>query len=165
MSGAEDQLQHALELAYRFLNRRERTAGEVRGQLQRQALGPATIEAAIQILLEQGYLDDARYARLFAQDKRELEGWGADRIRRTLLERSIPREMVDQLLSEPTPETELERALALLRRRYSSPPRDRRERDRALGVLLRKGYDSELALHALTAYGGEADEPGWQHWS
>ena len=31
-------------------------------------------------------------------------------------------------------------------------PHDRRERDRALGVMLRKGYDPELALDALAAY-------------
>ena len=31
-------------------------------------------------------------------------------------------------------------------------PADRRERERALGVLLRKGYESELALDALSAY-------------
>jgi hypothetical protein len=31
-------------------------------------------------------------------------------------------------------------------------PADRRERERALGVLLRKGYESELALDALHAY-------------
>ena len=41
-------------------------------------------------------------------------------------------------------DAELERALALLRRRFPSPPRERRDRDRALAVLLRKGYDTEL---------------------
>jgi regulatory protein len=50
------------------------------------------------------------------------------------------------------PRTELQRALALLRRRFPDPPRDRRDRDRALGVLLRKGYESELALDALAAH-------------
>ncbi len=32
------------------------------------------------------------------------------------------------------------------------PPRERRDRDRALGMLIRKGYDSELALDALAAH-------------
>jgi regulatory protein len=40
----------------------------------------------------------------------------------------------------------------VLRQRFPSPPRDRRERERALGILLRKGYDIELALDALAAY-------------
>jgi len=52
--------------------------------------------------------------------------------------------------------SELDRALALLRRRFGEPPRDRRGRDRALGVLLRKGYDSELAIEALASYARNA---------
>ncbi len=36
---------------------------------------------------EQGYLDDARFARMFVADKRELEQWGRERIRRGLLAR------------------------------------------------------------------------------
>jgi len=42
--------------------------------------------------------------------------------------------------------------VAVLRRRFPHPPQDRRERNRALGLLLRKGYESELALDALSAY-------------
>ena len=53
---------------------------------------------------------------------------------------------------EREPETELDRALAVLRRRFPDPPHDRRERNRALGLLLRKGYDSDLALDALSAH-------------
>ena len=47
---------------------------------------------------------------------------------------------------------ELERALAVLRAWFPSRGADRRERERALGVLLRKGYDSDLALEALAIH-------------
>jgi regulatory protein len=154
------ELQRALELAYRYLNRRERTVHEVRARLEAKGAGAAVTDRALAILIEQGAVDDTRFARLFVQDKRELEQWGAERIRRWLLARGVDRELVAEALAqngEPgdddQAETELGRALDLLRRRFSAPPRDRRERDRALGVLIRKGYDPELALDALTAYG------------
>ena len=44
------------------------------------------------------------------------------------------------------------RALGAPASAVPGPPRDRRERERALGVLLRKGYDPELALDALAGY-------------
>jgi regulatory protein len=154
-----DRLQHALELAYAYLNRRDRTEVEVRRRLEQRAVDGSAIEEAIATLLEQGYLDDSRFARLLAQDKRTLEQWGSDRIRRTLLERGIDRELAEEALSAESGGGELERALELLRRRFSPPPRDRRERDRALGMLLRKGYDSELALDALAAYARDAGDP------
>ena len=49
----------------------------------------------------------------------------------------------------------MERALELLRRRFPAPAGDRRERDRALGVLVRKGYDVDLALDAIAAHARE----------
>jgi regulatory protein len=156
--GTDDRLQRALELAYGYLSSRDRTRAEVRRRLERDRLEPSAIEGAIRTLVDQGYVDDARFARLFAEDKRELEHWGSDRIRRTLLERGIDRELVERTLRAEPAETELDRALALLRRRFPAPPGDRRERDRAIGVMLRKGYDSELALDALAAYARDAQE-------
>ncbi len=150
----EDELQRALDTAYRYLSRRDRTQAEVRQRLEQSGTATAALDEAIAILIDQHVLDDERYARLFVEDKRALEQWGADRIRRTLIARGIDRELIEQALSTAEPEGagELERALDLLRSRFPSPPRDRRERDRALGVMLRKGYDSEVAIDALSAY-------------
>jgi regulatory protein len=153
-------LDRALELGYRYLNRRERTTSEVRDHLEAKGVEPALADRALAALIEQGVLDDVRYARLFVADKRELEQWGAERIRRGLLARGIDRELVADALAErgqgadgDPHESELDRALRLLRLRFSLAPRERRERDRALGVLIRKGYDPEVALDALAAYG------------
>jgi regulatory protein len=108
------------------------------------------VRDAIAELRALGYVDDARYARLFVTDKRLLEAWGSERIARELARRGVERDLIEAALEQKAGEEgELERAVALIERRWKCPPRDRRERDRALGVLLRKGYDSTLALEAL----------------
>jgi regulatory protein len=149
-----------LELAYRYLNRRERTASEVRQHLIGREIAPTEADATIQELSEQGALDDTRFARLFVEDKRTLEHWGSDRIRRGLEARGIDRELAEEALADGSdehsartgePAGELDRALTLLRSRFAAPPRERRERERALGVLLRKGYEYEVALDAIRA--------------
>ncbi len=147
-----NELDHALELAYRYLNRRERTTYEALQELRRRGVESPIAHEAIITLTEQRYLDDARFARMFVQDKRELEQWGTERIRRGLAARGIEADLIAETIDEPGERSELDRALALLVRRFPSPPRERRERDRALGVLLRKGYEPELALDALAAY-------------
>jgi regulatory protein len=159
---AEERLQPALELCYGYLNRRERTVSEVRRHLERRDVPHRVAEDALSRLGELGYLDDARFARLFVTDKRTLEGWGRERIRRGLAARGIERELADEALGasaqeDPEAQSESDRARALLQQRFPTPPRDRRERERALGVLLRKGYESELALDALASYAHEAD--------
>jgi regulatory protein len=147
-----ERLGHALGVAFRYLNRRERTAAEVRSHLESQGLEEGAIDQALAVLLEDGYVDDARFARLLVHDKRELEEWGSERIRRTLVGRGVAAELIDDALQGEAEEGELARAVALLRRRFPSPPADRRERERALGVLLRKGFESELALDALAQH-------------
>jgi regulatory protein len=167
----DEKLQRALDLGYAYVNRRERTVSEVRAQLERKGVSIELIDAAVQTLAEQGFLDDERFAWLFVSDKRELEQWGSERIRRGLLARGVDRELAERALApgsgpraadggdagDDEEPSELDRALELLRRRFPAPPRERRERDRALGVLLRKGYESEVAIDALTAYAHDAD--------
>jgi regulatory protein len=147
----------ALEIAYRHLNRRERTVHELRQHLISREIDMPLATSVVEELIEVGYLDDARYARMFAQDKRELEQWGSGRIRRALLAKGITREVVEEALAEPhgsvrTAGDELERAVSLLRQRFPDPPRDRPARQRALGVLLRRGYEPDLARDALAAH-------------
>jgi regulatory protein len=151
----DERLQHALAIAYRYLNRRERTVAEVRRRLERAGVAAADVERAIAALLEQNCLSDERFVELFVQDKRELEQWGSERIERALALKGIDRSLARQATSAFATQSELSRAVELLRRRFPSPPADRRERERALGVLLRKGYDSELALDALAAHARE----------
>lgn len=134
------------ELAYRYLNRRDRTVTEVRRHLVNREIDPAEADAVVAELLETGALDDARFAQLFVDDKRSLQDWGAERIRRGLEARGLETELIAEALDG---ESELDRALTVLRRRFPAPPRDRRDRERALGVLLRKGYEYELAVDAL----------------
>jgi regulatory protein len=155
--GTDEQLQRALDFSFAFLNRRDRTVSEIRAHLERKGVGSELAERSITTLIDQGFLNDTRFAQLFAADKRALEQWGTERIRRGLLARGIERDLAEAALERAPDdradeETELDRALALLRRRHPSPPSDRRERERALGLLLRKGYESELALDALAAH-------------
>jgi regulatory protein len=147
------ELERALALAYAHLNRRERTVHELREHLRRQGVGPEVTGEVLRELRELGYLDDARFARLYAQDRRNLDGWGSERIRRGLEARGIQRELAEEALAgaEP-PDRELSRAIALLRRRVPDQAPDRRGRERALGLLLRRGYPYEVACDAVNAH-------------
>ena len=150
-------LEQALATAYRYLNSRERTEAEMRAHLEEKGVGERAVERTIRALAEQGQLDDARFARLFVQDKRELDAWGVERIRQVLLGRGVDRDMVEGAVADGDPDAEMSRALELLRRRFPLPARDRRDRDRALGVLVRKGFDADLALEALAIHAKDTD--------
>ncbi|HEX8084650.1 MAG TPA: RecX family transcriptional regulator [Solirubrobacteraceae bacterium] len=144
-----DPLAAAIDCSFRFLGRRDRTVAEIRTQLARREFDASTIDAAVAQLVEQGYVDDARYARRFVEDRVTLDGWGSDRIERRLVQLGVEREHISAALRGRDFGTELDAAIALLRRRWREPPATDRERDRALGFLVRKGYDLELAYDAI----------------
>jgi regulatory protein len=145
-SGAGD----AFERAVAALGHRERTVAELRDWLVERGFPAAEVEAALARLIEIGELDDERFARRYAEDKRELRGWGADRIRTTLSERGVELGLIEAAVAGEASD-EIERAVGLLERR-GEPAADDRARGRALAYLARRGYDSELAYAAVRAY-------------
>ena len=68
------------ELALRALNYKERTESELRAWLADREVAEPEIEEVIALLIEAGAIDDAGFARRYAEDKRQLAGWGPDRI-------------------------------------------------------------------------------------
>ena len=146
-------LQHALDLSYRYLGFRDRTVVEVRRHLEAKRVEPDTIEQSLAELLELGYLDDARFAQRFVEDRRTLDHWGNERIERKLLASGVAADLVAAALAQRADGGELEAALTVLARRFHEPPATERDRERALGFLVRKGYELEIAYDAIRAYG------------
>lgn len=145
-------LQHALDLSYRYLGFRDRTVVEVRRHLEHKRVEPDTIDAAVGELCRLEYLDDARFARRYAEDRRALDAWGSDRIERKLRATGVEPALIAAALDVQDGQGELDAALALLQRRLQGPLDSDRERERALGLLVRKGYELELAYDAVRAY-------------
>jgi regulatory protein len=145
---SERELERAIELGYRAVGYRERTVAELRTFLERKRVEPEAIDETVAELTTAGFLDDARYARRFAEDKRELDRWGAERIARDLRRRGVAPDLIEAALVERSREAELRTALLLLEQRIP-PSRDDRERDRAWRMLIRRGYHPEIAYEAL----------------
>ena len=140
--------ERATRLAHRAVAQRERTVAEVRAVLERKRVEPDMIDDLVAQLHEAGLLDDARYAQRFAEDKRSLDRWGSERIARELHRRGIAPDLIAAAVADRSREAELQTALVLLEQRAPSVSDDR-ERDRAWRLLVRRGYEAELAYEAV----------------
>ncbi len=145
----------AVELAYKALSARDRTVVELRACLERKRVEPENIAHAVSELQAAGMLDDARFAQRFAEDKRTIERWGSERIERDLRRRGVPPMLVDAALSGQDRGEEFASAVALLEERIP-PPCDDRARDRAWRMLVRKGYEAEVAYDAVRQHARSA---------
>jgi regulatory protein len=147
--------EEAFERALEALAQRERTSGELAAWLGERGFSPAAVEEAVARLVETGAVDDGRFAVAFAADKRELRGWGPQRIAAALRTRGVEEALIEAAVAGDGRSSQLERAIELLRERPERPV-DERSRARALAFLARRGYDSELAYDAVRGYEREA---------
>ena len=154
----ERERERAIQLGYRAVGSRDRTVAELRTFLERKRVEPDAIADAVEELTAAGFLDDARFARRFAEDKRELERWGTERIARDLHRRGIAPDLIERVVADRTREAELGTALLLLEQRLPAAPRDDRERDRAWRLLVRRGYDAEVAHEAVRRQEGHGSD-------
>ena len=131
------------------LGRRDRTVAELRAWLAERGVPEEALEAAIAELIEIGELNDERYAEFFCADKRDLAGWGPERIAATLADRGVDPGLIERFAHEGR-DSQVDRATALVRERGDDLSDDR-GRARAFAYLNRRGFDYEVAYDAIRA--------------
>ena len=138
----------ALAAALRAIGRKERTEAEMRSWLSNREYDEAEIDRVLAYLIENLAVDDARYAVEFTADKRQLSGWGRDRIEATLSKRGVPGELIARALDQADGESEVDRATRVLIDK-GLPLDDPKDRQRAMGLLARRGFSAEDAYAAI----------------
>jgi len=141
-----------LAAALRAIGRKERTEAQMRSWLADREYDQAEIDRVLAHLIENLAVNDARYATEFTADKRHLSGWGRDRIESTLLQRGVPRDLVALALANDGGESEVDRATRVLVDR-DSPLEEPKDRQRAMGLLARRGFCAEDAYAAIRRAG------------
>lgn len=137
----------ALNSAIGAIHRKERTIAELDRWLRERGIEGELVEDVITELVEVGELDDERFAFAYAEDKRDLSGWGAERIEAALVDRGLGRGLAERAAAEPW-DAQLNRAVELLATRQDDLAEES-ERARALSFLTRRGYGYELAYDAI----------------
>lgn len=144
-----------LAKALAAVSRKDRTEREMREWLAVREIEPEEIDRVLDYLIENLAIDDRRYAEAFTSDKRDLAGWGRDRIRDVLIRRGVSRDLVEEAVGSGDRAGEVERAVKVLIEKGAELDHDR-GRQRALGLLARRGYEAEEAYAAIRIAGRAA---------
>jgi regulatory protein len=130
----------------RFCAYRERCISEVRLKLRTKGFAGESANEFIACLQEQNYLNEERYARMFAGGHFRQKHWGRKKIEAALRSKGIKQPLITRALEE-LPAAEYRQVLLRLaektwRQQSGYPDPTRWARVRA--TLLRKGYESAL---------------------
>ena len=129
--------------ALRHLVRREHSRAELARKLAPHAESPEALESLLDQLLAKKQLSDERFAE--GRARTLSRKYGAARIRHDLNSKGVS----EQIINSFSPADELQRAAAILQRKYREPATTREERAKRARFLQARGFSMEVISRLL----------------
>ncbi len=152
----------AREACLRLLERRARSAAELRQRLRRTGFEQDIIETVLANLAQAGLVDDAEFARQWVAERIAAGAGGRQKLRWELRRKGIDEDLVRQAVDLTIDDaTELEQALDLARRRLRGQPADLPGLLRLKRLLASRGYGYttvETVIRRLSSEAGGLDD-------
>jgi regulatory protein len=143
----EEQSHAARQYAFLLLSYKARTTSELTQRLTRKGFSPDIVARTLQRLAELKMVDDAGFARRFAEDRINIGHKGKWRVRGELLKRGVDRKQIDEAIAEAPDEVAAAKEVAqkyLSRNKRLEPAILKR---RLYAFLARRGFSPDTIRH------------------
>ncbi len=140
-----------LDKAERFCAYQERSRAEVEMKLRKLGATPEGIKKTLESLAEEGYINEERYAKLFASGKFRIKRWGKNKIRAELRMKKIPDNIISNALDAIDEEEYLKTIHHLIKKKAKEVknPEQKIKNQKIFRFLLSKGFESHLVLSSM----------------
>ena len=136
-----DQQKRILDRLRGLCSRREYCVADVLKKATDGLEGDRTAaQEVVDVLVNEKYVDDLRYASAFARDKSAIQGWGEVKIRYMLSAKGVSRDVIDEALKEIDQDKADSRLEKLLQNKFKSLKDDPQCRLKLLRFALGRGY-------------------------
>jgi regulatory protein len=106
-------------------------------------------EKIVKLLVDEGYLDDERYASTFVRSKIHLKKWGVNKIKMSLKMKGISDEIIGNALSEIDPEIYKDELIKVLKAKKINDTDPYKKKAKLAQYAIQKGYEPSLVWDAL----------------
>ncbi|MBR6092248.1 MAG: RecX family transcriptional regulator [Bacteroidales bacterium] len=122
----------------------DRCMQEVRTKLTTFDIPSSDKEEIMQVLVNEGFIDDERYASTFVRSKIHLKKWGVNKIRMALKMKGISDEIIQNALSEIDPENYREELIKVLKAKKINETDPYKRKAKLAQYAMQKGYEPGL---------------------
>lgn len=144
----QNKLFHIKQRAFRLLGRRQHSSSELKRKLWRKDYEQKLIDAVIEELMNNGYLNDEDFIREFVAEKSEIKKWSSNRIKSELIKQGIKSNLIEAGLKELPDNSEYEKALSLGKKKYeilTKRTADKKElKEKLFTFLYSKGFEYDV---------------------
>jgi regulatory protein len=144
----------ALQKIKHFCGYQERCHSEVKEKLYSFGLWKKDVEAIISQLIEENYLNEERFAQLFAGGKFRMKQWGRVKIKYELKQKYISEYCIKKGLQEIDEDDYKKTLQKLAAAKWKSLKAEKNifiKKNKTMNYLLQKGYEASLANEAITS--------------
>ncbi|MBR4137286.1 MAG: RecX family transcriptional regulator [Bacteroidales bacterium] len=138
-----------LKKVLRYCAYQDRCTQEVRTKLATFDMPNPEKDKIVKLLVEEGYLDDERYASTFVRSKIHLKKWGVNKIRMALKIKGIGDEIISNALSEINPKIYREELIKVLKAKKINESDPYKKKAKLAQYAIQKGYEPSLVWDTL----------------
>ncbi len=140
-----------LKKVLRYCAYQDRCTQEVRTKLSTFDMPDSEKAKIVKLLVDEGYLDDERYASTFVRSKIHLKKWGVNKIRMALKMKGISDEIIANALSEIDPEIYREELIKVLKTKKINETDPFKRKAKLAQYAMQKGYEPGLVWDTLNS--------------
>ncbi len=146
-------LNEAREKIRRYCVYRERSHREVEERLKDMALNTNAIDQLLLELIEEGFLNEERFARAYVRGKFNQKGWGRQKIEQALHWHRIHPGLLQRALEEIDPREYQNRLDEILRKRWehAQEESDFAQRGAVARYAWQRGFENDLIWERIEA--------------
>ena len=138
-----------LKKILRYCAYQDRCTQEVRNKLATFDMPSSENDKIVKLLVDEGYLDDERYASTFVRSKIHLKKWGVNKIRMALKMKGVSDEIIANVLSEIDPEIYREELIKVLKSKKINESDPYKRKAKLAQYAMQKGYEPGLVWDTL----------------
>ena len=129
----------------------ERCVKDVTEKLKAFELPQKEKESILAYLLDNRFVDDARFAKSFVKGKINQSGWGVNKIRFHLMQKGIAKELIDEALQSFDQEAYRQRLVEVLKTKSKTvKAANEFEKKRKLAAYaMQKGFEANLVWEVI----------------
>ncbi|MRX46520.1 regulatory protein RecX [Pedobacter puniceum] len=145
----------ALQKAEAYCAYQERSQYEVRTKLLNLGLKFQELEEVITALIENNFLNEARFAQAFTQGKLRMKGWGRNKIKQGLVAKGVSVPIIKSALQKINKEEYTDKLIDILKKKHKEYQfkDDYGTKNKLIKHALSRGFEYDLIFFVLNNNG------------
>lgn len=145
-------IERAKSRAINYISGKLKTKYEVRLKLKEKDFTEDIIDEVIDILEKEEYLNDRLYCEVFIEDKKQLNGYGKNKIKSLLIQKGVSKSVFEDFLDEFEYEEEFDNALKMGKKKLNLLSNEEdifKKKQKLINYLAYRGFSFDVINDVL----------------